>query len=120
MLALVVDDEREHRQLVCDILEQAGWRVELAEDGLAALGRVPQARPDVILLDLRMPNLDGAGLLKMLRSTSLGTALRVVVVTGAAKVPADVRALADAVLQKPFTDGELIDAIAAARAQAAR
>ncbi len=107
MLALVVDDEPDQRDLMCEALERAGWRVELAEDGIAALGRVPHVHPDVILLDLRMPNLDGVGLLKMLRSTSVGKTVRVVVTTGAEVTP-EVRALADAVLEKPFERRELI------------
>ncbi|HET6436832.1 MAG TPA: response regulator [Anaeromyxobacter sp.] len=110
MIALVVDDDRDARGLMCEALEEAGWRVELAEDGVAALGRVPQVRPDVILLDLRMPHLDGVGLLKMLRTTPAGRAVRVILTTGA-EVAAETRALADAVLQKPFTGWDLLQAV---------
>ncbi len=107
MLALVIEDERDQRDTLCSVLETAGWAVELAEDGIAGLGRVPQARPDVILLDVRMPHLDGAGLLEMLRSTEYGRTIPVVLVTGA-DVPPAVRALADAVLLKPCDPKELL------------
>lgn len=107
MIALVIEDERDQRDTLCDVLESAGWTVEVAEDGIAGLGRVPVARPDVILLDLRMPHLDGAGLLEMLRSTEHGKTIPVVLVTGA-DVTAEARALADAVLMKPFDPRELL------------
>ncbi|HET8540323.1 MAG TPA: response regulator [Anaeromyxobacter sp.] len=107
MKALVIDDERDARDSLCAVLETAGWTVELAEDGIAGLGRVPQVRPDVILLDVRMPHLDGVGLLAMLRSTEYGRTVPVVLVTGA-DVSDEVRALADAVLMKPFDPRELL------------
>lgn len=107
MIALVIEDERDQRDTLCDVLESAGWTVEVAEDGIAGLGRVPVARPDVILLDLRMPHLDGVSLLEMLRSTEHGKTIPVVLVTGA-DVTAEARALADAVVMKPFDPGELL------------
>jgi CheY-like chemotaxis protein len=107
MIALVIEDDRDQRDTLCAVLETAGWTVEVAEDGIAGLGRVPQARPDVILLDLRMPHLDGVGLLEMLRSTEHGKTIPVVLVTGADVTP-EVRARADAVLTKPFDTRELL------------
>jgi two-component system chemotaxis response regulator CheY len=107
MIALVIEDDRDQRDTLCAVLETAGWTVEVAEDGIAGLGRVPQARPDVILLDLRMPHLDGVGLLEMLRSTEHGKTIPVVLVTGADVAP-EVRARADAVLMKPFDPRELL------------
>ncbi len=114
MIALVVEDERDQRDLMCEFLEGAGWRVELAEDGVAGLGRVPMLRPDLILLDLAMPHLDGAGLLKMLRTTPQGSAVRVVVTTGH-EVSDEVRGLADAVLVKPFDRETLLRVLAGLR-----
>jgi CheY-like chemotaxis protein len=110
MIALVVDDETDDRELMRDALEAAGWRVEIAEDGIAGLGRIPRLRPDVVLLDLHMPNLDGEGMLRMLRSTLAGRAVRVVLTT-AAEVPPVVEALADAVLTKPFGAAQLLETI---------
>lgn len=102
MIAFVVEDERDQRDLIAEELEAHGWRVEIAEDGIAAMGRVRQIRPDLILLDLKMPRFDGASFLKMLRAAPGGRAIRVVVVS-AGDVPAEIRALADGVLSKPFT-----------------
>lgn len=111
MIALVVEDDRAQRELARETLEDAGWTVELAEDGIAGLGRIPQIRPDVILLDLRMPHLGGDGLLALLRSTPRGRSLRVILTTGA-EVPPELRALTDAVLTKPFGPADLLRAVA--------
>lgn len=119
VIALVIEDEWDHRELVRRTLEDAGWKVELAEDGIAGLGRIPRIRPDVILFDLRMPHLSGAGLLTMLRSTPAGRSIRVVLTTGA-DVPPEVRALADDVLVKPFGARELLRAVERAGRPGAR
>lgn len=110
MIALIVEDERDQRDLVCEVLEVAGWRVELAEDGIAALGRIRRVRPDVVLLDLTMPHLDGNETLRMLRSDEACRSVPVIVTTGAEVAP-DVVALADLVLRKPFSPNELIQAV---------
>src|SRR5512133_3423714 len=99
MRAFVVEDDPDFRELVRDVLEQAGWSVELADDGIAALSAIRRTIPDVIILDLRMPNLDGLQVLKLLRSTDVGRRIPVIVATGSHPGD-DVRALATAVLEK--------------------
>jgi DNA-binding response OmpR family regulator len=111
MIAFVVEDERDQRNSVRDALEEAGWTVELAEDGIAALGRIRRVEPDVILLDLRMPHLGGIEMLKMLRSGGAGREIPVIVTTGM-QVDLSVRLLADYVLVKPFGSAELAVALA--------
>ncbi len=110
MRAFVVEDDPDQRELVCHELERAGWSVEVAEDGIAALGRIRHMIPDVIVLDLRMPNLDGVQVLKLLRSTDVGRRIRVIVTTGG-EVDEAVRALATAVLIKPFKAADLLRAV---------
>ena len=107
MRAFVVEDDPVFRELVRDVLEQAGWTVEVADDGIAALSAIRRTIPDVIVLDLRMPNLDGLEVLKLLRSTDVGRRIPVLVATGA-QPGDDVRALATAVLEKPFPVSELM------------
>jgi CheY-like chemotaxis protein len=114
MRAFVVEYDPDQRDLVCDVLERAGWTVDLAEDGIAALGRIRRTIPDVIVLDLRMPNLGGVEVLELLRSTEVGSRIPVVVTTGA-EVDAEVRRLASAVLVKPFSAAALLQAIDAVR-----
>ena len=56
---LVVDDDPDLRTLLRRVLERAGYQVRCAPDGLAALGEIEAAVPDLILSDIRMPRLDG-------------------------------------------------------------
>jgi CheY-like chemotaxis protein len=111
MMAFVVEDERDQRNLVREELEEAGWTVEVAEDGIAALGRLRRVQPDVILLDLRMPRLDGIQMLKMLRSNVVERAIPVIIMTGS-EVASCVRLFAHSVLMKPFSSDELTQALA--------
>ena len=65
---LTVDDSPSIRQMVAMCLRAAGYHVEEAEDGVAALERVAQARFDLVLSDVNMPRLDGFGLVAALRA----------------------------------------------------
>jgi two-component system OmpR family response regulator len=111
MRAFVVDDDPDLRELACGALERAGWTVDAAEDGLAALGTIRHVIPQVIVLDLRMPNLSGVEVLKLLRSTEVGRQIPVVVTTGAV-IEDSVRALATAILVKPFSLDDLLRVVA--------
>jgi DNA-binding response OmpR family regulator len=61
---LVVDDEPEIRNLVQEILEDEGYSVDAADGGDAARKSVRERRPDLVLLDIWMPDVDGISLLK--------------------------------------------------------
>ncbi len=77
---MVVDDNRVNRHLLLALLERGGVRhVEMAEDGNDALARMERFRPDLILLDLMMPNLDGFEMCRRLRADSRWTDLPVLV-----------------------------------------
>jgi CheY-like chemotaxis protein len=65
---LVVDDEGDSREFVAKLLERRGHRVICAENGRKALKQLLNGQPELLLLDLRMPELDGIGLLEVLRS----------------------------------------------------
>ena len=65
---LVVDDEENIRQLLSVSLKFQGYEVETAADGPAALDRCRIAKPDVLVLDVMMPGMDGFGLLRRLRA----------------------------------------------------
>ncbi len=67
-LVLLVDDEPSIRILLSAVLEQAGYRVIVAEDGFVALRRIQESKPDLVVTDLRMPNMNGFELLTVLRS----------------------------------------------------
>ena len=69
---LVADDELSIRLLVEDILEQAGYRVELAENGRDALHHVSQSPPDLVITDIFMPDMDGTELIRALSKSNPG------------------------------------------------
>jgi DNA-binding response OmpR family regulator len=67
--ALVIDDDRDLRESVCDTLADAGYRVSTAADGKEALAIMLVARPDLIILDLRMPKKSGWDVLEAMRKS---------------------------------------------------
>jgi PAS domain S-box-containing protein len=79
--ALVVEDDAATRALMRRTLEQEGWTVSEAENGRIALEALPSAQPDLILLDLMMPEVDGFEFLDALRDGAEGTHAPVVVIT---------------------------------------
>jgi DNA-binding response OmpR family regulator len=106
---LVVDDDRSIRQLYGTALLMAGFAVDAAEDGMSALNKIETQRPDLIVLDLHLPRIDGLSVLSDLRANSDTWSIPVVVVTGA-----DYRyavAQASAILQKPCEPERLISVI---------
>ena len=81
-LILVVDDDMTMRLLARETLEQAGFRVEEAEDGQAGLDAFTELRPDVILLDVMMPVLDGFEACAALRRLEGGACVPILMMTG--------------------------------------
>ena len=65
---LVVDDEGDSLEFVARFLGRSGHRVTSAQDGRDALGKLLATTPDAVVLDLRMPAMDGMGLLEVMRS----------------------------------------------------
>ncbi len=105
---LVVDDEPAIRRLLRTTLAAQGWRVVEAASGAEALDAVAAAAPDVVLLDLGLPDLDGMEVLRRLRA---GSAVPVVVLTAREDEQAKVAALdggADDYVTKPFGTAELV------------
>ncbi|HXV20925.1 MAG TPA: PAS domain S-box protein, partial [Desulfuromonadales bacterium] len=81
-LVLAVDDDPATRLLMREALQQAGFAVEEAEDGVAALEAVNRRQPDVVLLDVLMPGMDGFAALAELRKRPESRGLPVSMVTG--------------------------------------
>jgi len=111
-LVLVVDDNPENRAIVVGLLQPLGCVVEQAEHGLAALDRLAANRPDVMILDLVMPVMDGFEVLRRLRSDPRYRDLPVIV--SSASVSAQDRALSlaagsNAFLPKPIDSDELFE-----------
>ena len=109
---LVIDDDEDLIALEACILEDAGYHVRTARDGCEGLERVAEQMPGLILLDMRMPRMNGNEFAREFRAR-YGRACPIVVVT--ADENARVRAHevgADASFSKPFDMDELLDAAA--------
>jgi len=105
---LVVDDELKITRLLRDYLQQAGFRVVTAADGPAALTVARAARPDMIVLDLGLPGLDGLDVTRTLRKTS---DVPIIMLTARAEEADRIVGLelgADDYLVKPFSPKELV------------
>lgn len=105
---LVVDDELKITRLVRDYLEQAGFVVATASDGKGAVAAARQLKPDLIVLDLGLPGMDGLDVIRTLRTNS---SVPVVVITARADEADRVVGLelgADDYLVKPFSPKELV------------
>ena len=105
---LIVDDERSLRFLVRVILENEGYDVVEAHNGAAALERVQEARPDLIVTDLMMPVMGGRELIERLRSDPETAAVPIVVLSANAGLAAEA---ADAAFSKPFDVDLLLETV---------
>lgn len=109
MKVLVVEDDRTVAQFVQRGLEEQQVHVDLVDDGLEALERASNGEYDVIVLDLRLPRMQGAEVLRTLRDRGVGTP--VLVLTAQDAVESKVQSLrngADDYVTKPFAFEELL------------
>lgn len=107
-LVVVVDDEEPLRDSCRQALSKAGYRVETAANGIEGLDRIEELKPDLALLDLKMPGLGGIDLLEKIHR--FDPSIVCVVITGYASVESAVEAMkrhAYDYLPKPFTPDQL-------------
>ena len=108
---LVVDDEPDALDLVAFNLKQAGLEVVTADDGAAALKRAREVVPDLILLDLMLPEVDGLEVCKQLRRDPATASIPIIMLTAKAAEIDRVLGLelgADDYVTKPFSPRELV------------
>src|SRR5690348_15640372 len=79
---LIVDDEIDHRRPLAALLKHEGYDISEAKDGLEGLERINEHRPDLVLLDMIMPGVDGVTMLQAMRRREDCAALPVLLVTG--------------------------------------
>lgn len=102
---LLVEDEEQLRRVMKDLLQREGYRVAEARDGIQALDEVDRFAPDVIILDLNLPGLDGYGVLAQLRSRPATREIPIMVLTAKGDEDNEVRVFelgADDFVTKPF------------------
>ena len=108
---LIADDEEDLRMLVAITLEDSAYRIVTAVDGEQALNQIRQIRPDLVILDWKMPRVNGLEVVKQLRQDPTTMRIPVVLLTAnhCQKDQAQVQALGIvAYLVKPFSPLELL------------
>jgi CheY-like chemotaxis protein len=109
---LVVDDEEDIREFLTVVLEQSGYRVSTADNGAMALRKVDEEPVDVVLLDMRMPIMDGWAFAEAYRQWP-GPRAPIVVLTAARDAAARAAQIgAEDYLPKPFDLGEVLTVVA--------
>lgn len=105
---LVVEDDEDTAEVVTTLLEDAGYAITAVDQGRAALEEIANTMPDLVLLDINLPDINGLDVLRSVRSSSF---LPMIVVSGQTQERDKVAALeagADDYLAKPFSPEELI------------
>ena len=111
---LIVDDNADIRRLIATILGPTGHELFQAEDGERALQMVKTHQPDLVVLDVMMPKMDGFMVLKQMRVAGLRESTRVLLLTAKASESDWVRGYklgADSYLTKPFDPDELMNSV---------
>lgn len=102
---LVVDDDEELRQMLCTMLRLMGYETFAARDGCDALKQIANQMPDVLVLDVMMPKMDGITLCHRLRQQAETTELPILMLSGKSQpedMEAGLKAGADRYLSKPM------------------
>ena len=114
---LVVDDNPTNLKLICDLLEWSGYQVSKAIDAEQALELIRQQPPDLILMDLALPGMDGLTLTRQLKADPATRHIRIVALTAFAMKGDEQKALeagCDGYLSKPIDTRRLADQVAQA------
>ncbi len=111
---LIVDDELSILVPIKFLLEKNDFDVELAQSGKDALEKISQSTPDLILLDIMLPDLDGYEIYQMIRENSEWDTIKVIYLTAKNRDVDIAKGLnlgVDAYITKPFSNAELLDKI---------
>lgn len=110
---LLVDDSKVVRVKTEKLLTGAGYQVTSAVDGIDALAKLDAIRPDVIITDIEMPNLDGFGLVRNVKNNLRTSEIPIIVMTSHVNLHLDIAATEgiNGFLPKPFNDQDLLDQV---------
>ena len=108
---LVVEDHEDNRQILRDLLGTSGYELVEVEDGLQAVAAVAKQRPDLILMDIQLPDIDGYEATRRIRSNPDNKSIPIIAVTSYALTGDEGKALAagcNAYVAKPFSPRQLL------------
>ena len=108
-LALVIEDDVDLSEIFSKALEKAGFEVETLRDGASAQKRLGEVIPNVVALDLHLPQVDGTTLLKQINADERLNKTRVILTTADAAQAEFLREMADIVMIKPISFSQLRD-----------
>ena len=111
MRILVVEDDRDIGELVCRSLEKAGFSAELVSSGRDALASISSRPPDLLMLDLMLPHVDGLEICRVVRANEKTAATPIIMLTARAEESERIVGLeigADDYIAKPFSPNELV------------
>jgi CheY-like chemotaxis protein len=111
---LIIDDDAGVRGVLKTMLERAGYEVSVSESGAEGLQQAHLKRPDLVLLDIEMPGMNGFDVCSLMKTDTAVSSVPVIIMTGRAiaGIPAQVQAVgAVDLLMKPFERGNLLKAI---------
>lgn len=109
---LVIDDDIPITEFIAEVLQDEGYSVDVAFNGVQGLDRVKKQRPDLILLDMYMPIMNGLAVLSQLRSDSSWSSIPVIGMSAGAFNATDLRQQgATLMFQKPFDIDVMIEAV---------
>jgi two-component system KDP operon response regulator KdpE len=111
---LVIDDEPQIRRIMRETLTSAGYEIDDARDGMEGLEKVRQFHPDLVLLDINLPEMDGVEVCKAIRSSSNIAIIMLTVRKAEVDKVAALDAGADDFVTKPFSTPELLARVRAA------
>jgi DNA-binding response OmpR family regulator len=107
--AIVIEDEGSLADIYSEALRAAGFEVEVILGGLTALMRVASATPHLVVLDLHLPNVSGADILRQIRADERLASTHVIIATADMTMAENLRKDADEVLIKPVSFSQLRD-----------
>lgn len=102
-LALIIEDDKNQAHLFTETLQLAEFETEIIQDGKAAVARLAETLPDLVVLDLHLPYISGKDILHLIRTDGRLTGVRVILVTADASLAENLWEDADLVLLKPVS-----------------
>jgi len=102
-LALIIEDDPPHANLFSEALQKAGFEIEVIRDGQAALLRLAEITPSLVVLDLHLPHVSGADILDYIRKDERLMKTRVLLASADPQMASMLRDKADLVLIKPIS-----------------